>query len=215
MIQQRAGADAAPAPRWAPSLALTVPTASDKPMGRSSALARISSTARWVAVVAVVAAASVLIGAQALGYERYVVTGGSMTGTINRGALVFDRRVPTSSLRVGDVITYSPPPSSGVAGLVTHRIVRVGRDARGTRVFRTKGDANPQIDPWRFKLHAARQARVSFQLPYAGYVLAAASLRPVRVLLIGLPALAVAVALLVGLWRETAEAAPRAGAREP
>ena len=179
---------------------------------RSRAVARISTSARWVAFAAVVAAALVLIGARAFGYERYVITGGSMTGTINRGALVFDRRVPTESLRIGDVITYSPPASSGVAGLVTHRIVRIGHDARGTRVFRTKGDANPQVDPWRFKLDAASQAKVSFQLPYAGYVLAAASLRSVRMLLIGLPALAVAIALLVGLWRETGDVAQREGA---
>ena len=184
-------------------------------MRRSGAVARISKAVRWAVVAAVVAAASVLIGARAFGYERYVITGGSMTGTIDRGALVFDRRAPTNSLRVGDVITYSPPASSGVGGLVTHRIVRIGRGAHGTRVFRTKGDANPHVDPWRFELDAARQARVSFQLPYAGYVLAAASQRSVRVLLIGLPALAVALALLVGLWRETGEEPFREGALEP
>ena len=34
-----------------------------------------------------------------LGYQRYVITSGSMTGTYDRGSLVFDKVVPTSSLR--------------------------------------------------------------------------------------------------------------------
>jgi hypothetical protein len=33
-----------------------------------------------------------------------------MTGTYDVGSIVFDRQAPTSSLRVGDPITYAPPP---------------------------------------------------------------------------------------------------------
>src|SRR5437764_702085 len=100
-----------------------------------------------------------------LGYGRYVVTGDSMRGTYPRGSLVYAKSVPAASLRVGDVITYRPPGGVGPRGLLTHRIVWVGRGADGAPSFRTKGDANDHPDPWRFELHGARQARVVFSVP--------------------------------------------------
>src|SRR5262245_66569408 len=79
--------------------------------------------------VALTLALAVLVPAL-LGFQRYVITSGSMTGTYDRGSLVFDRVVTTASLRAGDVITFRPP---GHAGLVTHRVasVRMVRAARG------------------------------------------------------------------------------------
>jgi signal peptidase I len=136
-----------------------------------------------------------------LGFQRYVITSGSMTGTYDRGSLVFDRVVATSSLKAGDVITFRPP---GQTGLVTHRILSV-RSVRGQRVLRTKGDANREPDLWGpFALHGAKQARVAFHIPYAGYALGALSQRRVRMVVIGLPALLIALATLAGLWRSSA-----------
>jgi signal peptidase I len=149
---------------------------------------------------ALILALAVLVPAL-LGYQRYVITSGSMTGTYDRGSLVFDRVVPTASLRAGDVITFRPP---GHAGLVTHRIASV-RTAGGQRVFTTKGDANRTTDAWgAIALHDARQARVAFHLPYLGYGLATLSERRVRMVVIGVPALLIALAALAGLWRDTA-----------
>jgi signal peptidase len=149
--------------------------------------------------VALILALAVLVPAL-LGYQRYVITSGSMTGTYDKGSLVFDRVVPTSSLRAGDVITFRPP---GHAGLVTHRIATV-RKANGQHVFTTKGDANRVADAWGpIALGEARQARVAFHLPYLGYGLATLSDRHVRMLVIGLPALLIALAALAGLWRDT------------
>src|SRR5882672_1248363 len=88
-------------------------------------------------------AAGVLVPAL-LGYQRYVITSGSMTGTYDRGSLVFDRVVATASLRAGDVITFRPP---GHPAFVTHRIASVAT-VRGQRVFTTKGDANRAADAW-------------------------------------------------------------------
>jgi signal peptidase I len=136
----------------------------------------------------------------ALGYQRYVITSGSMTGTYDRGSIVYDREAPTASLRVGDVITYAPPPAAGPEGLVTHRIVWVGRDRGGARAFRTKGDANRARDPWRFTLDRPRQARAAFHIPYVGFALAALGVREVRMLLIGLPALLIALGTLMRMW---------------
>jgi signal peptidase len=148
--------------------------------------------------LALVLALAVLAPALA-GFQRYVITSGSMTGTYDRGSLVFDRVVPSSSLRAGDVITFRPP---GQAGLVTHRIAAV-RVVHGQRVFTTKGDANRTPDIWgAITLHDARQARVAFHLPYLGYGIAALSDRRVRIAVIGLPALLIALSTLAGLWRE-------------
>jgi signal peptidase I len=149
--------------------------------------------------VALVLALAVLVPAL-LGFQRYVITSGSMTGTYDRGSLVFDRVVATSSLRAGDVITFRPP---GQAGLVTHRIVSV-RLVHGQRIFATKGDANGTADVWSpMTLRDARQARVAFHVPYVGFGIAALSDRRVRMVVIGLPALLIAVSTLAGLWRDT------------
>ena len=156
-------------------------------------------------LAAVALAGAVLIPAL-LGLQRYVITSGSMTGTYDRGSLVYDTVVPTRSLKAGDVITYTPPAGSGPGGLVTHRIASISAGPNGTRVFRTKGDANPTVDPWTFTLSAPTQAKVSFQLPYVGFGLAALGDRRVRMLLIGIPAMLVAASVLAGLWRESGEA---------
>lgn len=140
-----------------------------------------------------------------LGYQRYVITGGSMQGAIDRGSLVFDKPVASGELKVGDVITYTPPPGGGPREPVTHRIVWTGRDKDGRRAFRTKGDANPTSDPKTFTLDRRSQARVAAHVPYVGYAFAALSVRWVRMLVIGLPALLIAVAMLARLWQEAGE----------
>jgi signal peptidase len=151
-------------------------------------------------------AATILVPA-ALGYHRYVITGGSMDGTYDRGSVVFDREVPVSELQVGNVITYRPPADTGIDGLITHRIVSIHDQGNGDTFFRTKGDANAKPDPWRFTLDQPTQGRVSLSVPYVGYGIAALSLAPVRMLVIGLPALLIAIALSVRLWREAGEEA--------
>jgi signal peptidase I len=148
--------------------------------------------------VALVLAIAVLVPAL-LGFQRYVITSGSMSGTYDRGSLVFDRVVATSSLRTGDVITFRPP---GQAGLVTHRIVSASV-VGGQRVFTTRGDANRTADVWgALTLRDDRQARVAFHVPYVGYGIAALSDRGVRMVVIGLPALLIAISTLAGLWRD-------------
>jgi signal peptidase I len=168
-------------------------------------IARVVST--------LVVAAGLLLGAllilpAAVGWQRYVIVSGSMTGTYDRGSLLYDRVVPTSTLEVGDVITYDPP--QGAAGLVTHRIASIAVRPDGTRVYRTKGDANPTADPWTFTLTGRTQARAAFHVPYAGFALAALSDRRLRMLIIGVPALLVAISVLAGLWRDAGEAAAEA-----
>jgi len=151
-------------------------------------------------------AATMLLPA-AFGYQRYVIVSGSMTGTYDQGSIVFDKTVPTSDLKVGDVITYAPPRSSGETGLITHRIYSISDHGKGGSTYRTKGDANPQPDPWRFQLHQPTQAKVAFAIPYLGYGIAALSMLPIRMIIIGLPALLIAIALIARMWREAGEEA--------
>ncbi len=146
---------------------------------------------------------ALLIAPGLLGWERYVIVSGSMTGTYDRGSLVFDEVVPVKSLKVGDVITYKPPRGAGPTGLVTHRISSVGRDPKnGARVFRTKGDANKTADPWTFILPDKRQARVVAGVPHLGFALAALAKRELRMLIVGVPAALIALIVLSGVWRE-------------
>lgn len=142
----------------------------------------------------------------ALGYDRYVITGGSMSGTFEKGSLVLEKEVPVDELAVGDVITYQPPADSGVTTLVTHRISSVSTTEDGVRQFVTKGDANPDPDPWKFSLTDSTQPVVEHAVPYVGYALIAMADREVRMFAVGGPAVLIALGAMVQLVR---------GLREP
>jgi signal peptidase len=96
------------------------------------------------------------------------MTGDSMDGdradSIPRGAVVFERVVPVDDLRPGDVISYRPPESAGVDGMVTHRIVSI--DAGG---IVTQGDGHDTPDPWVLRPGTTAVPRVVFSLPWVGY----------------------------------------------
>lgn len=160
---------------------------------RTSRLARIGAN---VAIVAVMLVALGFLVPALLGFQRYVITSGSMTGTYDTGSVVFSEVVPTSELRVGDVITYVPPAETGINHLVTHRIVAIDGDE-----LRTKGDASPQVDPWTFQLTAAEQPRAVAGVPYVGYLFLALADRATRIVVIGVPAALIALLALAELVR--------------
>jgi signal peptidase I len=167
---------------------------------------------RWAGALATalcVALAAILLVPAALGFQRYVIVSGSMTGTYDRGSIVFDKEVPVVDLKVGDTITYEPPAGASSEKFVTHRIFRISDNAQGEPIFRTKGDANETADPWTFTLDKPDQAKVAFSVPYVGYLLAALSIPTVRMLAIGLPAGLVALLILAGIWRDAGEEARR------
>lgn len=154
-------------------------------------------------MLGLVALGAVMLVPPLLGYERYVIEGGSMGSALPQGSVAYEEVVPAAQVRVGDVITYRPP---GAARLVTHRVVWIGRGRR----LQTRGDANAVADPWRFTLPARAQARVAFHIPLAGYALAALAVRAVRMLVIGVPAMAIAMGAFAGLWRGPASVEARA-----
>lgn len=165
-------------------------------------LQRAARAAATAACAGCLALAAVMLVPAVLGYQRYVITSGSMTGAYDRGSVVFAKEVPVSDLRVGDVITYVPPAAAGISGLITHRIASIEPDPAGRAVFRTQGDANPGPDPWTFTLDQATQARVEFHLPYVGFAFAALADRQLRMLVIGLPALLLGLTAAGRLMRQ-------------
>lgn len=96
------------------------------------------------------------------------VLSGSMTGYADRGDLVVG--VDTDDLHVGDVILFAPPAPYETPGNrpVAHRIHSITL-VDGTPVATTKGDANPQPDPWTLDLSHTRIAEVRLVLPDAGW----------------------------------------------
>lgn len=126
---------------------------------------RLLSMVGNLGLVALVLACGAYLLPHALGYERYVITGGSMSGSIEKGSIVFAEPRSVEDLAVDDVITYLPPAGSGVGNLVTHRIVEIDTDEAGELVFRTKGDANADVDPWTFSLVADEQPVVTHSVP--------------------------------------------------
>ena len=132
---------------------------------------RAGRLASGAVLVAAAIAALLVLAPAIMGWERYAIVSGSMSGTYDRGSLVLADVVPVEDLEVGDVITYLPPPGAGPDHLITHRIAWIGRDGSGARSFRTKGDANAVADPWTFRLGAPTQARVRVGVPYAGHLL--------------------------------------------
>jgi signal peptidase I len=147
-----------------------------------------------VIVVAVVAYAALLVA----GFRPVAVYSGSMVPKLRIGSIAVDRPVAASSVRVGDVITFSDPyvPDR----LVTHRVIRIFHTKKGP-AYRTKGDANASRDPWTIRL-PDRVGRVQFSIPGVGYVLWYAHTREVRTALIALAALLILAALLRRIWRE-------------
>jgi signal peptidase len=173
-------------------------------------ITRLAGRIAGVAItVAAVGLAALLLVPALLGFQRYSILSGSMTGTYDTGALVYAKSVPVADLEKGDVITYEPPAGASSMSLVTHRIASITLDADGRRVFRTKGDANAAADPWTFTLNDDMQPKVVFAVPYAGRVATALSDRNTRMALIGGPAIFIALLVIAGMVREA-----RSGAAE-
>ncbi|WP_370831093.1 signal peptidase I [Kocuria sediminis] len=170
----------------------------------------LSRTVLNLASLVVLALALAMLVPGVLGYERYVITGASMSGTFEKGTLAIESEVPVADLAVGDVITYLPPPDSGLTGLVTHRVLSVEPSETGP-VFRTQGDANADPDPWTFQLPGPTQARLEYAVPHLGWVFIALSDPQTRQLVIGVPAAAIALRCLVEVVQVLRRPRTRAG----
>ncbi len=136
-----------------------------------------------------------------VGFRMFAITTGSMTGTVDPGSLVIGRLEPTAALRVGDVLTYLPPPDAGVEGPVTHRLVEIGVAEDGATTYRTKGDANQSVDPWSFRLTDETQLVMQTSVPGLGLPVLWLADPIHRRLVVGGPALLIAALSVVDITR--------------
>lgn len=111
-------------------------------------------------------------------WRAHSVLSGSMEPRLPVGSVAITERVRTTSLEVGDVITFREPDDP--SHLVTHRIVSI-TEKDGRLRYETQGDANDAKDPWIVTLRGRNSYRVLADVPWAGYVVTtvrAPSVRP-------------------------------------
>lgn len=78
------------------------------------------------------------------GYSPLIVLTDSMWPDIKSGDLIIVEATDPKDVKVGDVIAFFDPESTG-SSVLTHRVVEILREG-GTLSFRTKGDANNSAD---------------------------------------------------------------------
>lgn len=110
-----------------------------------STLAWSGQLLAWLVILGIAAVITAAVLVPRLGGGTpYTILSGSMRPALPPGAMVVVRPVEPDEVRVGDVITYQL--RSGEPEVVTHRVVTVGVNGEGERVFRTQGDANEIAD---------------------------------------------------------------------
>jgi signal peptidase I len=130
------------------------------------------------------------------GVKTFVVKSGSMEPGIKTGSVVVI--LPQKSYKVGDVVTYGP--NTKLKAPTTHRIVsESGTPDR--RFFLTKGDANNTPDVREISQREII-GKVVLDIPYFGYVVAAAQ-KPLGFgVIVGVPALLIIGELFLKIVRE-------------
>lgn len=102
-----------------------------------------------------------------LGYQMYIVQGGSMSPAFEAGSLALLQPIETENIQVGDIITYQSPEKE--ASLTTHRVVDINQEG-GQRSFTTRGDAN-LVDDQHPVSSEHVVGEVKRTVPYAGYLM--------------------------------------------
>ena len=74
-----------------------------------------------LALLALVAVASLIAGPKILGWQGVIVLSGSMEPELPTGGLAFVKPMAASEIQVNDILTHRPNPNSDT--LITHRVV--------------------------------------------------------------------------------------------
>ncbi|MEP7738839.1 signal peptidase I [Nocardioides sp. 31GB23] len=111
------------------------------------------------------------IGPHVLGYRTATMLTGSMEPGIMVGDVVVTAERPKADVAVGDVITYAIPIEDH--RVETHRVTEVIRGEDGSVAVRTKGDNNPNVDPWVATLEGDTVWEVQAVVPKVGSVIRA------------------------------------------
>jgi len=130
-------------------------------------------------------------------YRPVTVFSNSMRPSFSAGDMILVTPERTSDVRMGDVITYAIP--IGDRHTESHRIVKIIK--RGAHpVVVTKGDANPELDPWDAKLTGSSVWHYRARIPYLGYAVIALRMPFVRVLCLVMLPLLLAAVFLARIW---------------
>ncbi len=101
-------------------------------------------------------------------YRLIAIRSGSMEPHWGRGALLVLSSEPVSQLKVGQDVAYFPPPRL-FDGLLVHQVMDVlSCSSRSCRI-RTKGTANPVLDPW-IGVVTTPVWHVDLAIPFVGYI---------------------------------------------
>lgn len=138
------------------------------------------------------------------GWRADTVLSGSMEPALPVGCVQVTRPVKPEDVKVRDIITFRSPTNGK---LMSHRVVAVQEEDQSYR-FRTKGDANEDVDPY---LVPAENlvGRVCFEVSHIGYAVEYLK-SPLGFILLGLFGIALIVAevstMLEVRWKETSQA---------
>ncbi len=133
---------------------------------KRSGLRTVREIALTVGAVAGVICIVATLAALFFGVTPLMFRSGSMSPTINTGALALAHTVPATEVAAGDVISIDDAQGARL----THRVVSVDSVAGNTAVVQLKGDANEQADVEPYAITTAD--RVFFHVDGLGYVTA-------------------------------------------
>lgn len=119
------------------------------------------------------------------GYHVFAVLTGSMEPDLPVHTALLVHTIDPTMIRIGDIITFEEPGNNRV--LITHRVIAIDTTAE-TKIFRTKGDANPAPDPWRVPSTAVK-GKVYYHIPWIGSFIAFLNTKPGIALFVILPVL--------------------------
>jgi len=121
-------------------------------------------TINTILIILVLFAAFVLVTTTLLGWKLNPVMSGSMDPVLKAGGVIASRAVDPETIEVGDIITHKSPD---IGVVLVHRVIEKEDDDE--LLFRTKGDANENPDPYLVPAENV-VGKVSFYIPFLGRV---------------------------------------------
>lgn len=131
-----------------------------RPAVRSNVVREVALTLGALAGLLCVTAAVLAIF---FGITPLIFRSGSMSPSIETGALALSKQTAASDLRVGDVVNVT----NSAGSQITHRIVDLQMSGVDTAIVQLKGDANELPDAESYVVESAR--RVFVDVPTLGY----------------------------------------------
>lgn len=135
------------------------------------------------------------------GNKLYIVLSGSMAPVFDAGSIVAVKDIMPEDVVVGDIVTFKDPADA--SRVITHRVLEI-KENNGALSFVTKGDANDAQDsepvPGENIL-----GRVSFSIPYIGYLTEFTRTKKGIFLLLIVPGAIFIITELVNLFRMAGE----------